>query len=156
MNPYLKLVDQLQDPVERYRAARGLSAGGRGSRENRGKRLPATKIDALLSGLQHANPLVRRCCLEILDQHPEPRIVPHLLDRLNDPVPRVRRHAVHALLCEACKDGQSVMSPMIAERLRELAESDPNEKVRNETARALAEHGTVSAPQAPRTSIPRG
>lgn len=158
MNPYLELVEKLQDPGERYRAARGLSAGGRGSRENRGKRLPAEKIDALLSGLEHPNPLVRRCCLEILDQHPEPRIIPHLLDRLEDPVPRVRWHAVHALLCDVCKAGDSLMSPKIAERLQEVASKDPSVKVRTYAARALAERSGVrpSARHKPAEAESRG
>lgn len=141
MNPYFEVVDRLEVPAERYRAARALSAGGRGARENRGKQLPTEKIEALIWGLSHESPVVRRCCLEILDQHPDPRAVPHILDALEDSVPRVRWHAVHALLCDACKAGQSFLDPEIAAVLRRVAEDDPSPKVRRYAHQALTERG---------------
>ena len=143
MNPYFEVVDRLKIPTERYRAARTMSAGGRGARENRGKQLPTEKIEALIWGLSHENPVVRRCCLELLDQHPDPRTVPHILSALEDPVPRVRWHAVHALLCDACKAGESFLSPDVAARLRGIAAQDPSPKVRNYAQRALSESGAA-------------
>lgn len=140
MNPYFDIVDRLEIPTERYRAAHSLSAGGRGARENRGKRLPAEKIEALIWGLSHQSPVVRRCCLELLDQHPDPSAVPHIVHALDDPVPRVRWHAVHALLCDACKVGESFMSPEIARQLRRVAAEDSSPKVRAYASRALAEN----------------
>ncbi len=142
MNPYFDVVDRLKIPAERYRAAHSLSAGGRGARENRGKQLPTEKIEALIRGLSHESPVVRRCCLELLDQHPDARAVPHILNRLEDPVPRVRWHAVHALLCDACKAGASFLSANVAARLRRVAEHDSSPKVRNYAHRALSESGT--------------
>ncbi len=141
MNPYFEVVDRLKIPAERYRAARKMSAGGRGARENRGKQLPAEKVEALIWGLSHDNPVVRRCCLELLDQHPDPRTVPSILSALEDPVPRVRWHAVHALLCDACKAGESFLTPDVAARLRRVAEHDPSPKVRSYAHRALSECG---------------
>ena len=139
MNPYFEVVDRLKIPAERYRAAHTMSAGGRGARENRGKRLPEEKIDALIWGLSHESPVVRRCCLELLDQHPDPGAVPHILTCLEDPVPRVRWHAVHTLLCDACKPGHSFLGEAVAARLRAVAEDDPNPKVRNYARRSLSE-----------------
>ncbi len=143
MNAYFQVVDRLKIPAERYQAAHAMSAGGHGARGNRGKQLPAEKIDALIWGLSHKNPVVRRCCLELLDQHPDPRAVPHILSVLEDPVPRVRWHAVHALLCDACKAGGSFLTPDIAARLSQVAANDPSPKVRNYAQQALSERGTA-------------
>ncbi len=139
MNPYFEVVDRLKIPAERYQAARTMSAGGRGARENRGKQLPTEKVEALIWGLSHESPVVRRCCLELLDQHPDPRTVPYILSALEDPVPRVRWHAVHALLCDACKAGGSFLTPDIADRLRQVAANDLSLKVRNYAQQALSE-----------------
>ncbi len=138
MNRYIEIVDRLGIPSERFKAAHLMSAGGRGARENRGKQLPEEKIDALIWGLSHQNPVVRRCCLELLDQHPDPRAVPHILATLEDPIARVRWHAVHALLCDACKDGGSFLTPEIAARLDLVASEDASAKVRNYARTALA------------------
>ena len=143
MNPYFEVVDRLRIPAERYRAAHSMSAGGRGARENRGKQLPSDKIDALIWGLSHQSPVVRRCCLELLDQHPDPRAVPHILQSLEDPVPRVRWHAVHALLCDACKAGGSFLTSDVAANLQRVAEHDPSPKVRNYARQALSGRGAA-------------
>lgn len=137
MNQYVEIVERLGNPSERFEAAHLMSAGGRGARENRGTRLPEEKVDALIWGLSHKNPVVRRCCLELLDQHPDPRAVPHILAALEDPVPRVRWHAVHALLCDACKDGGSFLTPEIAARLALVAAEDASAKVRDYTRTSL-------------------
>jgi HEAT repeat protein len=143
MNPYLEVVERLQSPSERYKAAHALSTGGRGARQNRGKQLPPEKIDALIWGLSHCNPVVRRCCLEQLDQHPDARAIPHILKALNDPVPRVRWHAVHALTCDACKPGHSFLTPEVEPALRQVAAEDPSQRVRQYARRALSEAGAV-------------
>jgi len=143
MNPYLEVVDRLRSPTERYEAAHALSAGGRGARQNRGKQLPPEKIDALIWGLAHASPVVRRCCLELLDQHPDARAIPHIVSALNDPVPRVRWHAVHALLCDACKPGHSFLTPEAAAAVRQVADHDPSQKVRQYARRVLVKAGAA-------------
>lgn len=137
MNPWIETVERLAIPSERYRAAHALSAGGRGARENRGRRLPDEKIEALIGGLSHRSPVVRRCCLELLDQHPDPRALPHIVGALDDPVPRVRWHAVHALECETCKGGESLLTDEIVRRLQRVAREDPSAKVRDYAQRVL-------------------
>jgi HEAT repeat protein len=130
-NPYFEVVDRVRIKNERLRSALIMSAlPGRRTLVNRGQPLPPLKLEALLWGLEHESSPVRWFCLERLDAHPDPRAVPHILRRLDDPVPRVRWHAVHALACDACKAGQTLLTPEVAHRLREVAESDPSEKVR--------------------------
>jgi HEAT repeat protein len=75
----------------------------------------------------------------VLDHVPDPRAVEAILSLLDDPVPRVRRNAAHALGCVACKPASSgALSPPVTEKLFELATQDPNMKVRSEAAYALA------------------
>jgi len=105
VNPYLEIVDSFKHRAQRFPALLAMTDGRVGARANRGVALSAEKRAALIWGLEHQNPVVRRCCLELLDQHPDPDALPHIVTRLHDPVPRVRWHAVHALLCDACKPG---------------------------------------------------
>jgi HEAT repeat protein len=130
MNPWLDVVDSLRLRAERFDALRLLTDGRVGARANRGRRLPGERLDALIWGLRHPSPVVRRCCLELLDQHPDARAVPHIVACLDDAVPRVRWHAVHALICDACKPGSSYLSDDILARIREMAGGDESEKVR--------------------------
>lgn len=143
MDPHRELVDLLRDPVERYRAQRELTGPGR-TREKRGRPLAPGALDAVIWGLGHESPVVRRGCLEILDLHPDPSAVPHIVARLSDPVPRVRWHAVHALICDACKPGHRLEDEGITRLVRERARNDPNPKVRREAERGLAEAGLGS------------
>jgi len=57
------------------------------------------------------------------------------LTALTDPVPRVRRHAIHALTCESCKD-QPLCADVLTP-LRRIIVEDPNPKGRYEALRAL-------------------
>jgi hypothetical protein len=57
---------------------------------------------------------------------------------LDDPVPRVRRNAAHALGCLTCKPAADAILPQaVLTKLAYLALSDPNSKVRQEAARAV-------------------
>jgi len=140
-NPYFEIVERLKIPAERHAACRQLAEGKLGARASRGLPLPEQKVDALLHGLAHPNAAVRRCCLELLDTHPTERAVPHILPLLDDPVSRVRWHAAHALGCDVCKGGATLVTPEVTAELARVAETDPSAKVRAEAARALAELG---------------
>jgi hypothetical protein len=143
-NPYREIVERVArcSNMEIVRCGNILtSLPGRRPLENRGKPLPWAKLEALIGGLEHPSPKVRRFCLELLDKHPDPRAVPPVLACLEDEVPRVRWHAVHALGCDFCKVGTSFLDDEVQERLREVAESDPSEKVRKE-ARMHLERAT--------------
>jgi hypothetical protein len=60
-------------------------------------------IDALVAGLEHPNARIRFTCAGVLDHFADDRCVPALRRLLHDPVPRVRRMALHALGCDRCK-----------------------------------------------------
>ncbi len=140
MNPYFEVVDSMQAKEHRFRAGRMMTAlPGRRTIENRGKPLPRQKLEALQWGLGHSSPVVRRMCLELLDQHPDPTSVPKILACLSDPVPRVRWHAVHALSCDACKEGQTLCTPEVMTRLEQVAQMDANERVRDYAVRVVSD-----------------
>lgn len=88
-----------------------------------------------LGAREHPNPSMRWKCLTLLDHLDGDDSVPVFIGALtNDPVPRVRKHALHALTCQRCKEaplGLDVVPAIVI-----CAESDPNPKVR-ERARAL-------------------
>ena len=85
--------------------------------------------------LHHPDPSARRGCLGYLDHLAGQEAAAVFLAALRDPVPRVRRHAIHALTCEACKEEPlcvDVLAP-----LRQVVLGDSNAKVRFEALRAL-------------------
>lgn len=137
MNPWNEVVDSFRIRSKRFEAAKLISDGRIGARANRGRILAQEKIDALIWGLGHESPVVRRCCLEFLDQHPNDAAIPHIVNCLDDPVPRVRWHAVHALMCDACKPGASYLSGDALDRVRAMAASDLSPKVRRQAKQGL-------------------
>jgi hypothetical protein len=144
-NPYFEMVDKFQIKEERIRWASIMSAlPGRMGKANRGKPVSKEKLEALIWGLEHDNAVVRWMCLEHLDAHPDPSAIPHIVRRLDDPVPRVRWHAVHALACDACKDGASFLSFDVLDRLRHAAAADASQRVRRYAAQVLAERCSVA------------
>jgi HEAT repeats len=54
-------------------------------------------VDALLGGITHQSPRVRYDCVHALDHFADERCMEPLWHALNDPVPRVRRMALHVL-----------------------------------------------------------
>ena len=86
-------------------------------------------LDLLSRGaLEHGDSRVRRSCLILLDHLGDERQVPVFAAALrNDPVPRNRRHALHALTCDKCKTTQVCVD--VSDDVR-AASRDPNPKVR--------------------------
>ncbi|MEM7017009.1 MAG: HEAT repeat domain-containing protein [Pseudomonadota bacterium] len=138
MNPWYEVVDRFKIKSERFEAAKQMTDGRVGSRANRGRVLEQDKMDALIWGLRHESPVVRRCCLEFLDTHQTADCVPHIVKCLDDPVPRVRWHAVHALICDGCKPGTSYLTEELLAQIRNIAENDPNAKVRSQAEYGLS------------------
>jgi HEAT repeat protein len=91
----------------------------------------------LVVALRHPNPRVRFDCLALLDHLADESCFEAMIEATRDPVPRVRRTAVHALGCVRCK-GPCVPSD-IAPVLIALALSDPSWTVRCESALSLAQ-----------------
>jgi HEAT repeat protein len=131
-------VEQLCHPQRRYDATVAL-VGGVTATELRGAKPSEEAIVALLGGTRHPDPKVRWWSVQLLDHLPDARAIGAFAELLDDPVPRVRRNAVHALGCAACKPGWDghVDEPTVA-KLASLATDDPSEKVRKEALRALA------------------
>lgn len=93
-------------------------------------------IDDLVQGLKHPSSNVRWWCAQMLDHAADDTCVPALFDLLHDPVPRVRRMAVHALACQRCKS--TPLHADMTDMLLDFALHDPNLKVRGEAVFGLA------------------
>jgi HEAT repeat protein len=91
---------------------------------------------AALEGLSHPDPRVRRGATAFLDHHADDRCVPKLAElALHDPVPYVRRTAVHALICQRCKP--SPLGGDLVPLLVMVAREDPTPRVRFEALYGL-------------------
>jgi len=124
------LCEQIQQHALRYIATpssqfAGLRASGQVD-------LPLIRLGASA----HPNPKVRWQCLTLLDHLDGDEAVPVFLDALlGDPVPRVRRHALHALVCHRCKERP--LCTDVVPSIVECAETDDNPKVRRQAREAL-------------------
>jgi hypothetical protein len=133
-----ELVQLLRSRDQSLAAVRDL-AGGLTATELRSAEVSAEGYDALVEGLHDESPRVRWWCVQILDHIPDARAPAAIGTVLGDPVARVRRNAAHALGCIACKPSwQGVLPDRVVQQLTAMAESDPNDKVRNEAALTLA------------------
>lgn len=90
----------------------------------------------LLPALNHPNPRVRVDCLGLLDHLADRSALAAIAAATRDPVPRVRRMAIHALGCEACKTAP--LGPELRGVLLPVAERDPVWRVRREAVIGLA------------------
>lgn len=61
-------------------------------------------LTAVVDGFDHENPAVRKWCIALMDHHATAACIDPLIDMLNDPKTAVRRHAVHSIGCQSCKD----------------------------------------------------
>lgn len=137
MTSQKELVEQLCSKADRLRAMRALM-GAVNARDLRSVELTEAAFAALVAGLSHSNPQVRWWSVQLLDHCPDPRSVDAIAPLLDDPVPRVRRNAAHALSCIVCKPSWTgQLAESVIERLSAMAHSDPNAKVRAEATAAL-------------------
>ena len=99
---------------------------------------PEAKL-ALIAGLEHPNAKVRWWCLQLMDHLADASFIPSILPLLNDPVGKVRKHAVHALTCDVCKLDKCglELSQDVQAKIAEVAQTDLDERVRNEAHAAL-------------------
>jgi HEAT repeat protein len=138
MTPEQRLVQDFGRRGAEVEALRRL-AGGVTATHLRAVELTESVFDAVVEGLTDPNPRVRWWCIQVLDHVPDARAVEEVANLLDDPVPRVRRNAAHALGCVACKPAWTGGLPSaITEKLARLAAGDPSPKVRSEAAYALA------------------
>ena len=112
--------------------------GGLTATELRRVRLTDEALQALAKGLEHPNPKVRWWCLQLMDHLADDRCIEPMSRALHDPVPRVRKHALHALTCEVCKNqALCPLSPEIVEHIIDLALHDSHASVREAAVSAL-------------------
>jgi HEAT repeat protein len=127
-----QLVQALADKTTRLAAMRDL-VGGVTATELKSVSVSDTVLQALSAGVSDSDPRVRWWSIQLLDHVADPRAVEAIVPALHDPVPRVRRNAVHALACASCKPAWDGRLPPDAQMtLATLAASDPNAKVRRE------------------------
>ena len=118
--------------------------GGVTATELRTARVSDAAFDALVDGLTDPNPRVRWWCIQLLDHVPDHRAIEPIAAMLDDPIPRVRRNAAHALGCTACKPEWSGGLPAKARaKLTAVANGDPNPKVRAAASLALGRRPTA-------------
>ncbi|MCL4832596.1 MAG: HEAT repeat domain-containing protein [Caldilineaceae bacterium] len=100
--------------------------------------------EALILGLTHDNAKVRWWSLQLMDHLADESFIPFILPLLNDPIGKVRRHAVHALTCDVCKPDRCglELSKSIRARITEVAHSDADARVRKEASAAVANWGS--------------
>lgn len=121
---------------------RALVGGVTATELRRVSTVPEPVFGALLDGLRDPNPQVRFWVIQLLDHVADPRAFDAVAGALDDPVDRVRRNAVHALGCLACKPGAdlSAVSDEVLARVADMAGRDPSPKVRAVARWALACH----------------
>ena len=133
-----ELIDAFADASKRNQAIVAL-VGAINARDLRTARVSPEARAALISGLEHPNAKVRWWCLQLMDHLADESYVTPMLTKLSDPVAKVRRHAIHALSCAACKPDRRRIQVQLDAALRWVLETDPDEKVREEARRALNE-----------------
>jgi hypothetical protein len=144
MNSEEELVQLLADKSVRLEATR-LLLGGVTASELRSVRPTEAAFQALLCGLLSDDDQVRWWSVQLLDHCADPRSVTAIAPLLDDHVPRIRRIAAHALGCVICKPEWSGELPVgTIERLTDMAESDPNQKVRTEATLSLSCRSNVA------------
>jgi hypothetical protein len=63
-------------------------------------------VPAIRHGMSHPNPVVRRCCADLLDRLLDESALPDLIAALDDVDADVCKRALHALACDQCKEGE--------------------------------------------------
>jgi HEAT repeat protein len=137
-----ELVEAFADTVRRNAAIVEL-VGAINANDLRCVRVSSEARAALIAGLDHPNAKVRWWCLQLMDHLADESYLEPILRKLSDPVAKVRRHAVHALSCAACKPGRQALEVDIEAALHGLLATESDEKVRAEVRRALATPGVA-------------
>ena len=93
--------------------------------------------EALARGLASRRARERFECAHALDSFGDAAHREALAALMDDPVPKVRWMAMHALTCHACNDKAALERPLLA-RIEAAASSDPSPRVRRHAGWSLA------------------
>jgi HEAT repeat protein len=96
-------------------------------------------LPEILSGIRNRDWRIRRWCVALLDHHGDQRCVYGLVEALKDPSPVVRRHAVHSLGCQRCKN--LALDVDIVSLLIDKMMNDESLRVRQVAAHMLGNQG---------------
>lgn len=119
-------VAQLARPARRQEAKVHLRESGRAA------------LPAIRRGLRHPKSMVRRTCVNLLDALVDDDSLPDLVAALDDDDPAVASRALHALACEACKQGVCRPSEeLYVPRALELLRTSSNPDIRANAVNAL-------------------
>jgi hypothetical protein len=110
-------------------------------------------VQTLMRGLEHENAHVRFECAHALDSFGDARCVEPLSKLMDDPSPRVRWMAMHALTCHACGEATCVTDEALLARIAHSAKADENAKVRYHAAIALGQSRAPMAAEALRALL---
>lgn len=125
-----QLVDLFADKTRRNGAIVAL-IGGITATELRNATVTPEARQALIKGLNHYNSKVRWWCIQLMDHVADESYLEPLLNAAkNDPTPKNRRHAIHALTCEICKPDRAPLDVDIRNELATIAEYDVDTSVR--------------------------
>ena len=106
---------------------------------------------ALVRGLEGRREKVRAFSAHALDTFGEAWTRPALIAAMDDPVPRVRWAAIHAVSCHACGDKAEALEEHVRAKIIAAVTGDPSRRVRFHATHALANaHDRASK----RASIP--
>lgn len=134
-----QLVDLFADKTRRNAAIVAL-IGGITATELRKVKVSEPAKAALIAGLKHPNSKVRWWCIQLMDHVADEQYLEPLLEvAQNDPTPKNRRHAIHALTCEICKPNRDALAIDIHTELAMIAEKDSDESVRLMASQELDE-----------------
>ena len=106
-------------------------------------------VNGLLLGLEHSWPKVRADCAGALDHFADERCAEPLTRLLSDPVPKVRRMALHSLSCDACKLVPLEVTGDLVAQLIEMTLHDSSIRVRRAALHNLG--ASCADPRALRT-----
>ena len=107
----------------------------------------AAFVQALVGALGSRRDRVRFECAGALDTFGDASTRAPLARLMDDPVPRVRWMAMHALTCHACGEKAGALEPDYRARIQAAALNDPSVRVRHHAAVALGMmHDGASAP----------
>ena len=102
-------------------------------------------VDTIVLGLAHPRGRARFEYAHVLDSFGDARCIAPLRALMEDPVPRVRWMAMHALTCHDCGEATCPNDPELVERILHHLHHDENIRVRRHAAIALGEAGGIGA-----------